>query len=101
MKVLTNKKLKEVLKQELHARDAEFHLQRWDNRASGRIISRVFKGMGDSDRQSAILDALERRFGPDGYKLIGMLLAFTPDEWNMKLEGHVNGHRKKKSHARQ
>ena len=100
MKILTNKKLIEVLKEELHAKDAEFHLERWDNRASGRIISRVFKGMGDSDRQSAILDALERRFGPQGYRLIGMLLAFTPDEWDMKLEGHANGNGKKRHYAR-
>jgi acid stress-induced BolA-like protein IbaG/YrbA len=92
MKPLSDKKLQNVLGRELDLADAEFHLEHWGRKISGSIVSRAFAGMGDTRRQQSIWDALQKHLGPESTQLVGMLLAFTPDEWNAKLEGHGNGH---------
>jgi stress-induced morphogen len=88
MKTLTNRKLQTLLSAELSLTEPEFHLERWGNRVSGSIVAPEFQGMRDSERQRIIWDALEKHFGKDLPGMIGMLLAFSPEEWNIDLEGH-------------
>ncbi len=86
MPALTQKRLQEVLTTELKLRDPEFRLRRSGDRIIGSVISTSFKGKGDLARQNRIGDALEKAFGKQSNRLVGMLLAFTPDEWNIDLE---------------
>ena len=88
MKTLTNQKLQSLLSKELNLAEPEFHLERWGNRVSGSIVAQEFQGQGSVQRQKAIWDALEKHYGKEATRLVGMLLAFSPEEWNIDLERH-------------
>jgi len=45
--------------------------------------------MGDHLRQQMIWDALDEELGAASVKEVGMLLAYSPDEWELPLEGTV------------
>ena len=51
-----------------------------------------------------ISDALEKAFGPDAHKRVGMLLAYTPDEWDFYRAplraAHANGDKKHAANGR-
>lgn len=80
---ITKTAVQDALKRELALRDPEFRLEFYGGRVSGSIVSSSFKGKRDHRRQDMIWDALERAFGPDAVKKVGMLLAYTPEEWNI------------------
>jgi acid stress-induced BolA-like protein IbaG/YrbA len=81
MQRLTQARLKQILTSELKLRDPEFRLETYGNRINGSVISPTFKRKDDMRRQDIIWDALEKTLGPDSVKLVGMILAYTPDEW--------------------
>src|SRR5689334_7756888 len=83
---MSHDKLKEVLTRRLRLKAPLFHLV-GRGRVSGSVVSKTFAGRGDSDRQSMIWNALEAELGPASVREVGMLLAYTPDEWNLRLEG--------------
>lgn len=83
MQKLTKPRLQQVLTNTLSLKDPEFHLEQVGGRLSGSVISITFKGKRDHERQQMIWDALESALGRDVVKLVGMLLAYTPDEWNI------------------
>ncbi len=87
MRSVSKKRLEGLLTKELKLADASFRLQRNGSRWSGSIISRSFRGRDDLKRQRQIWDALENAFGEDSRQVVGMLFAYTPDEWDMDLEG--------------
>jgi acid stress-induced BolA-like protein IbaG/YrbA len=81
---LTPASLRKVLTNELKLKSPEFHLA--TGRAgliNGHIVSLTFKGKRDRQRQGMIWDALEFAFGREAAQHVGMLLAYTPDEWHM------------------
>lgn len=83
MQRLSKSRLQAIITDALALKDPEFHLSRSGARWSGPVISPTFRGKGDSERQQMIWDALDHELGPDSVKLVGMLLAYTPDEWNL------------------
>jgi acid stress-induced BolA-like protein IbaG/YrbA len=89
---LTQSKLRKILAEGLKLRDPEFRLETYGGRISGSIISPSFKRKRDYARQRAIWDVLDKALGPGSVKLVGMLLAYTPDEWYIdeELEGAAN-----------
>ena len=89
---MTHDHLKEILTRRLRLLHPEFRLE-GRGRVSGRIVSATFAGKGDSERQKMIWDALDAELGPASVQQVGMLLAYTPDEWNLQLEGHVSPRR--------
>jgi acid stress-induced BolA-like protein IbaG/YrbA len=90
---MTHDRLREILTRRLKLRDAEFRLE-GRGRVSGRVVSATFAGKGDSERQKLIWDALDAELGAASVREVGMLLAYTPDEWNLQLEGHATSPRR-------
>ena len=80
---LTKDRLEEILRRRLRLRDVKFLLERAGDRFVGDIISPKFEGMRDHQRQSLIWDALEAELGADAPRLVGMILAYSPKEWNL------------------
>lgn len=83
MPKLTKSKLKKILRSELALRTPVFRLESVGGRISGSVISETFKGKRDSGRQKMIWDALDRQLGPQSVRAVGMLLAYTPQEWDV------------------
>jgi acid stress-induced BolA-like protein IbaG/YrbA len=77
----SKKRLQEILTKRLHLYNPLFRIEKEGQRLFGSIISRSFKGKGDFKRQDLIHKALEAELGPDASRYVGMLLAYTPDEW--------------------
>jgi len=83
---MSHEKLKEILTRRLKLKHPIFRLQ-GRGRVSGSIMSATFLGKGDSERQQMIWDALDAELGAASVKEVGMLLAYSPEEWEMPLEG--------------
>src|SRR6185295_6695472 len=78
---VTQSNIRKALTKSLELRQPEFRLRRVGDRIVGSIISDTFRGHRDMKRINEIWDALEDAFGPTAVKRVGMLLAYTPDEW--------------------
>ena len=83
METLTKNKLMGILTGRLSLEDPEYFLEKAGRRLVGDIVSPTFMGMDDHERQKTIWDALEAELGPDAFRLVGMLLAYTPEEWHL------------------
>ncbi|MGD0541788.1 MAG: hypothetical protein ABSB33_09750 [Tepidisphaeraceae bacterium] len=94
---LTKEKLEEILVRRLDLQQPIFHLEKSGGRLVGDIISPSFKRRGDEERQKLIWDALASEFGAESVRLVGMLLAYTPDEWNLNENGIPQPTRGKKA----
>jgi acid stress-induced BolA-like protein IbaG/YrbA len=81
MHKLTLSNLQKILSKNLSLKNPIFHFQRYGERINGSVISDSFKGKVDSERQQMIWDALDHALGAESVKLVGMLLAYTPGEW--------------------
>ena len=86
---MSHDRLKEILTRRLRLKDPYFRLQ-GKGRVSGSVVSATFAGKGDSDRQKMIWDALDKELGAASVKEVGMLLAYTPQEWELPLEGTIS-----------
>jgi acid stress-induced BolA-like protein IbaG/YrbA len=86
MTKLTKKKLETILTRRLGLVAPEFRLEKASERLIGNVISVTFKGKRDHERQKMIWDALEAELGADSVLRVGMLLAYTPDEWNLDAD---------------
>ncbi len=80
---LTKSKLRDILTSGLSLANPRFILEKVGGRLVGNIISPSFKGKSDHERQKLIWDELDRQLGAESTVLVGMLLAYTPEEWNM------------------
>jgi acid stress-induced BolA-like protein IbaG/YrbA len=90
---LTKEQLTRILTEKLGLLNPEFRLQREKEgvRWTGNVISATFRGKRDNKRQDMIWDALADEFGEAAARLVGLLLAYTPDEWNLGAEPtHAN-----------
>ena len=93
---LSKKELQDVLNSRLSLKDPQFFLGKSGDRWVGNIVSQTFKGKDDYKRQVMIREALEAELGKESAKRVGMLLAYTPDEWNLGEEdAPATGRRKK------
>jgi|SRR5437016_9355790 acid stress-induced BolA-like protein IbaG/YrbA len=83
MPKISQSTLRRVLAAGLKLEDPVFRLESDGDRIFGSIISPSFRGQRDHKRQDRIWDVLKETFGDEALKRIGMLLAFTPDEWDI------------------
>ncbi len=79
------KKLENILTERLALDEPEYHLQEVGGRLVGNIISPSFRRKKDHVRQEAIWQALEDELGSQGVRKVGMLLAYSPEEWDPEL----------------
>ena len=89
MRRITAKNVQQVLSRRLKLKRPSFKLERMGRRINGRVIDSAFRRMDDLKRQNKIMDALEAEFGPSAIQLVGMILAYTPEEWDLPLEGKI------------
>jgi acid stress-induced BolA-like protein IbaG/YrbA len=79
--------IESVLTRRLKLRSPRFKLEpAAGGKVSGSIISDTFRGLGDSERQRRIWDALRAEYGGVSVQRAGTFLAFTPDEWDLDGE---------------
>ncbi|HSI36304.1 MAG: hypothetical protein ACAI43_08700 [Phycisphaerae bacterium] len=83
MPKVTKTDVERVLTRDLGLADPLFVLESNGGRINGSIVSPTFKGKSDRDRQRMIWDALDRAYGAASVRTVGMLLAYTPDEWDV------------------
>jgi hypothetical protein len=84
---VTTRKIKNILTERLHLMDPVFFLEKApDDRIVGDIVSQTFWGKQDDWRQGKIWKALEAELGPTVHDSVGMILAFSRDEWNLVHE---------------
>ena len=88
MPKLSKKRLESVLTHGLRLAEPQFVLERDGARFHGSIISPTFRGKTDLKRQTMILDTLEKALGQQYLRMVGLLLAYTPDEWNVDLDAY-------------
>ena len=81
MRKITKTGIQKELTDRLSLKSPEFRLSAIGGRINGHIISPSFRGKRDHKRQDMIWDSLKAAFGPNAVKRVGMLLAYTPDEW--------------------
>ena len=84
-RTISKVKLRQALTRRLKLINPQFLLDKGNGKVSGSIISETFNRKRDHKRQQMIWDAIEVEFGPESSKLIGTLLAYTPEEWNVDL----------------
>jgi acid stress-induced BolA-like protein IbaG/YrbA len=96
---MSHVKLKQILTRRLRLKSPRFHLE-GRARISGSVVSSTFAGKGDHERQRMIWDALDKVLGPSSVKEVGMLLAYTPDEWGLPLEGMSKQQHKPRTHKK-
>ena len=72
-----------ILTERLSLVDPDYRLEKYNGRWVGHIISPTFWRKGDYERQKMIVDAIEAELGQDANTQVGMLLAYTPREWDL------------------
>jgi acid stress-induced BolA-like protein IbaG/YrbA len=87
MAALTPARLKAILTVALKLREPRFVLEKSGAMVSGSVISESFRDKGDLERLNLIHGALSAALDSGSRRQVGMLLAYTPDEWDMPLEG--------------
>jgi acid stress-induced BolA-like protein IbaG/YrbA len=83
---VTRAAIERLLSERLRLREPHFQFSKSGPRISGSIVSSTFRRKTDHQRQHMILQALESAFGPNVFQRVGMLFAFTPDEWEFALQ---------------
>jgi|GEM_PF-1248666 len=79
---ITKNQLEDILTKRLSLDHPEYHLQKVGGRLVGNIICPTFRGKCDHKRQEMIWKALEDELGEQSVRRVGMLLAYSPEEWN-------------------
>ncbi|MGA2499290.1 MAG: hypothetical protein ABSH20_16245 [Tepidisphaeraceae bacterium] len=94
---LSKDRLERILTTKLSLKDPEFFLEKTGNLLVGNVVSASFKGKGDYARQEMIWNVLDAELGAESSALVGMLLAYTPDEWNLGADEKAAPRRVKKA----
>jgi len=97
MAKLTKVRLENILNARLSLKSPEYFLERVGDRLVGNIVSPSFRGKGDYKRQEMISEALEAELGDQFFTKVGMLLAYTPDEWHIGEPEKVRPRRPRKA----
>jgi len=84
MSKITLTAIRKLLSEDLKLKTPEFFLSIGPaGLINGHIVSSTFKDKRDRQRQGMIWDALEFTLGrQESRKIVGMLIAYTPDEWH-------------------
>jgi acid stress-induced BolA-like protein IbaG/YrbA len=93
MRRITTATVEKALIAELHLDEPRFFLEKWGDRINGKVVSPTFKRKGDMKRQDMIKDALQRVFGPISTRRVGMILAYTPEEWDPFRSSNGSSHK--------
>src|SRR2546430_17337705 len=83
MRNVTPKQVQQVLTARLALKEPEFRLRRYGPFINGSVISPSFRGKRDRQRLTMIWDALKSEWGEEAERVVGMLIAYTPQEWHM------------------
>jgi acid stress-induced BolA-like protein IbaG/YrbA len=75
--------LQKILVDELGLKEPRFKLEKYGSHWNGSIISKSFHRKGDHQRQKMIWDALRSALGEEARSRVGMILAYTPEEWDI------------------
>jgi acid stress-induced BolA-like protein IbaG/YrbA len=85
MATVNKKQLESVLTHRLKLKTPQFVLEKVGQKWSGNVISPSFNGIRDEERQRLLWDALEAEFGSGSVHIVGTLLAYAPEEWEVNL----------------
>ena|SRR2546421_9348193 len=84
---MSKEKLRSVLTRRLKLTQPRFAIRKAGRWLNGSVVSDTFKGKTDLERQRMIWDALDAELGTEAARAsVGMLLAYTGDEWDVPLE---------------
>jgi acid stress-induced BolA-like protein IbaG/YrbA len=97
---LTKEGLEKILTKRLLLKDPEYHLRKIGGRLVGNIISPTFRRVPDHKRQEMIWKALTDALRSDSVRMVGMLLAYSPEEWNPEYGTESSKQAKGKEAAR-
>src|ERR1044072_3121032 len=86
MRAISKARIEEILTRKLKLRNPRFLLKKLGTWVSGSIVSGTFQGKRDLRRQKMIWNPLETELGEEANRSVGLLLAYTVDEWEMPLE---------------
>ena len=95
MRSMTKPRLQTLLRNRLKLRSPRFRMRKDGEMVSGSIISETFRGKDDLQRQRMLRRAVEAELGEDANRLVGTLLAYTPEEWDIDLVAFSKGRRAK------
>jgi acid stress-induced BolA-like protein IbaG/YrbA len=76
-------RLQQLLTRKLKLKAPRYVLTRDGHYINGSVISESFRGKGDLQRQLAIWGALEAELGEEAIDTVGMIIAYTPKEWEL------------------
>lgn len=81
MKTLTKNTLERILTSSLRSEDVRYEWREGYGRISGHVITSVFQGMDYRERYKRVYDALKAELNDEALDQIGIILTFTPLEW--------------------
>jgi acid stress-induced BolA-like protein IbaG/YrbA len=82
---MRKQELEALLTRRLRLKAPRFRLRKEGGKFSGHVISDSFRRKDSYARQQMIWDAFESEFGPNALHNMGMILAYTNDEWDVDL----------------
>ena len=77
-------KLQRLLARRLGLDAPKFVLEQDGDTVVGSVISKSFRGADDFERQTRIRATLREELDPNSLKQVGMIFAFTPEEWDFQ-----------------
>ena len=97
---MSKMKLRRLLIKRLRLESPRYLLETDGNMIIGSVISPSFQGMDDYQRQRAIRSALREELSSESLRQVGMILAYTPQEWDFdgsqSEPANNNGRRRRK-----
>jgi acid stress-induced BolA-like protein IbaG/YrbA len=87
MATVTKAALQHLLTRRARLKAPRFKIRMADDKWIGAVISDSFKGMTNLQRQRRMWKAIHAALDDDAARRVGMLLAYTDDEWDEPLEG--------------
>jgi len=86
---MSKEKLKRLLTRRLGLASPRFLLEQEGDMIMGSVISETFAGSDDFARQVSIRSALRDELDRESQHQVGMILAYTPDEWDFDAPERV------------
>ena len=83
-------KIQRLLTGRLGLESPRFLLENDGDMIIGSVISRSFEGSDDFERQQSIRNTLREELDPDSVQQVGMIFAYTPEEWDFDAAERVS-----------
>ena len=87
MATVTKAALQDLLTRRARLKAPRFKIRMADDKWIGAVVSDSFKGMTNLQRQRRMWKAIHAALDGVAARRVGMLLAYTDDEWDEPLEG--------------